>query len=73
MNLQFIQPQKHYFEALNKQVPGFVNFIDAVSIDRNVDEIISSIPRKPSTHTYSIELFDYVVDWLTENNAAQFR
>ncbi|MDQ6421666.1 hypothetical protein RB620_19760 [Paenibacillus sp. LHD-117] len=73
MNLQFIKPQKHYFEALNKEVPGLVCFIDSVSIDKNVEEIITSVPSFTNKHTYSIELFDFVVDWLSRNQADQFR
>ncbi|WP_236013305.1 hypothetical protein [Paenibacillus glycanilyticus] len=73
MNLQFIEPQKHYFEALNKEVPGLVHFIDSVSVDRNIGEIITSIPSTQKKHTYSIELFDFMVDWLSRNKADQFR
>lgn len=73
MNLQFIKPQKHYFEALNREVPGLVHFIDSVSVDRNIGEIITSIPSNPNKHTYSIELFDFMVDWLSRNKADQFR
>ncbi|TMV43144.1 ATP-binding protein [Paenibacillus mesophilus] len=73
MNLQFIKPQRHYFEAINKEVPGLVNFIDSVSINKNVKEILAAIPGTPSKHTYSIDLFDFIVDWLSRNKADQFR
>ncbi|NIK75240.1 hypothetical protein FHS15_000338 [Paenibacillus castaneae] len=73
MNLQIIEPQKYYFEALNAFVPGLVHFIEAADIEKNVDIIMNTMPTQTREHTYSIELYDYMVDWLREHKASQFR
>lgn len=33
MNLQFIEPQRHYFEALNSFIPDLVCFIESISVE----------------------------------------
>ncbi|ULL14760.1 hypothetical protein DVH26_10045 [Paenibacillus sp. H1-7] len=73
MNLQFIEPQKHYFKALNSFVPSLVTFIESVDVDMNINTITNTIPTKTQDHTYSIELFDYMVDWLSSHKASEFQ
>ncbi|MZQ83033.1 hypothetical protein GQF01_13045 [Paenibacillus sp. 5J-6] len=72
LNLGFIEPQKHYFKALNAFIPNLVCFIESVSIDENVKQIHESLPSQVQEHTYSIELFEFMVDWLRKNKASDF-
>ncbi len=72
MNLKFIEPQRHYFKALNSFVPNLVSFIESVSIEDNVNRILETIPSKPKQHTYSIELFDFMTNWLNDNKESDF-
>ncbi|MGG1634580.1 hypothetical protein MHH56_31860 [Paenibacillus sp. FSL K6-3182] len=72
MNLTFIEPQRHYFEALNSFIPGLVSFIESVSIENNVQQIVETMPSRPQEHTYSVELFDFMISWLHENKASDF-
>lgn len=73
MNLQFVEPQKSYFQALNAFVPDLVHFIESVSVETNAELIMNTIPPGRRDHTYSIELFDYMVDWLGSHKASEFR
>jgi deoxyadenosine/deoxycytidine kinase len=72
MHLTFIEPQRHYFEALNSFIPGLVSFIESVSVEDNVKQIVETMPSKPQEHTYSTELFDFMTSWLRENKASDF-
>lgn len=72
LNLTFIEPQKRYFQALNDYMPGLVTFIDSADIAENVRIIENELPSGPSRHRYSLELFDYLVDWLGSHPAEAF-
>jgi hypothetical protein len=72
MNLKFIEPQRHYFTALNSFIPSLVCFIDSVSVDDNVKQIIETIPSGSKEHTYSTELFEFMISWLRSNKASDF-
>jgi len=72
MNLQFIEPQKHYFKAINEFIPGLVGFIESETIDTNVSKITQALPAGECEHTYSIELFDFMIEWLKNNKASSF-
>jgi hypothetical protein len=72
MNLKFIEPQKHYFNALNSFIPNLVYFIESVSTEDNVKQIIETIPSGSKENTYSIDLFDFMVNWLKCNKASDF-
>jgi len=72
MNLTFIEPQKRYFEALNAFMPGLVTFVRSDRIEENVRIIESELPGMQTNHRYSLELFDYMVEWLKRHPAAQF-
>ncbi len=67
LNLQFIEPQRRYFEALNCYIPGLIEFIESIEINKNVEKIIATIPQHPRDHRFSIELFDFAIDWLSRN------
>ncbi|MGM0884899.1 MAG: hypothetical protein ACQEXQ_28140 [Bacillota bacterium] len=73
MNLQIIGPLKQYFEVLNAFVPDLVCFIDSIDIEKNVESIQNTIPTGTRNHTYSVDLFDYMVDWLSKNKASEFQ
>jgi hypothetical protein len=72
MNLKFIEPQRHYFKALNSFIPNLVCFIESVSIEDNVKHLIDTIPSRPKEHTYSMELFDFMTNWLRDHKASEF-
>lgn len=69
MNLRFIEPQKRYFQALNDFCPGLVRFIESADIDSNVKKIVDELPKCNNNHRYSMDLFDFMVDWLRTNKA----
>jgi len=69
LNLNFIEPQKRYFQALNDFCPGLVCFIESVDIESNVKNIKRELPSCKNTHRYSLELFDFMVDWLRTHKA----
>jgi len=69
MNLQFIEPQKRYFQALNEFIPGLVSFIESVDIESNINKISSELSNCKSAHRYSLELFNFMVNWLRTNKA----
>jgi deoxyadenosine/deoxycytidine kinase len=68
-HLQIIEPQKRYFQAMNHFVPGFVNLIEAMSIEQNLEHIINILPSfsKLPEHPYSLRLFDFLIEWLHGN------
>lgn len=70
-HLQLIEPQKRYFQAMNYQFPGFVHFIEATSIEHTIKMVIQALPsfQKPLKGSYSLTLFDYLIEWLSINNA----
>lgn len=69
LNLQFIEPQKRYFQALNDFCPGLVCFVESIGIESNVERIRSELPGCTDDHRYSMELFDFMVSWLRNNQA----
>lgn len=72
MHLQFIEPQRQYFKALESFVPGLVCFIESESIDCNVAQITNRMPLRSGEHTYSMELFEFMINWLRDHPAAVF-
>ncbi|WP_020616400.1 hypothetical protein [Paenibacillus daejeonensis] len=72
MNVKFIEPQRHYFKALNSFIPNLVHFIESVSIENNVKQIAEIIPSRSKDHTYSIELLDFMKNWLGTNKASDY-
>lgn len=69
MNLTFIEPQKAYFQALNEFCPGLVCFMESSDIASNVSRIENELLNCRSDHRYSLELFDFMVDWLRTHKA----
>jgi hypothetical protein len=72
LNLKFIEPQKHYFKALNSFIPSLVCLIESVSIEENMNQIIATLPNGLQEHTFSIELFEFMINWLSNNKASDF-
>lgn len=73
LNIQFIEPQKTYFQSLNDYCPGLVHFIESAEIERNIEEIKKELPFCTNEHRYSVELFDHMIDWLSNNKASRIR
>jgi hypothetical protein len=68
-NLQIIEPQQRYFQAMNNIAPGFVHLIQATSVEQNLKNIIKTLPSfsKLPEHRYSLTLFDFLIEWLYTN------
>jgi thymidylate kinase len=67
-HLQFIEPQKRYFEIMNVYIPNFVHFIKADTVGQNVKSIFEKVSELPHTEeNYSLKLFNYLIDWLYHN------
>lgn len=69
LNVQFIEPHKRYFKALNEFCPGLVHFIESVDIESNIEKIRNELPHCNDKHRYSIELFDFMINWLSTHQA----
>lgn len=70
LNLKFIEPQMRYFHALNDFCPGLVCFIESVDVESNVSKIKSELVNCTNTHRYSLDLFDFMVNWIRTNKAS---
>ncbi|MGM1049419.1 MAG: hypothetical protein ACQEXX_25240 [Bacillota bacterium] len=68
-HLKLIEPQKEYFVAMNSFRPNYVKFIEAKSIEQNIQVILDSVSNLSSTNRYSLEFFEHVMDWLRTNEA----
>lgn len=67
-HLKVIEPQKRYFQELDRQIAGFVDFIVAAEVQKNVERIVDA--RGASfDHQNSLELFDGMIGWLKTNRA----
>ncbi|MBA2876592.1 hypothetical protein HNR31_003410 [Anoxybacillus caldiproteolyticus] len=61
---------QRYYESLNNIVPNYVQLIEAESVDNNVEAIMENISYRSDWKTpYSLNLFDGIVEWLTNNKA----
>ncbi|MCR8656695.1 ATP-binding protein [Paenibacillus endoradicis] len=69
LNLKFIEPQMRYFQALNEFCPGLVCFIESVEVESNVNKIKSELVNCKHNHRYSLDLFDFMVNWTKTNKA----
>ena len=69
-HLKMIEPQRRYFQAMQTYSPQRVFFLEAHSIEANVEfvrERLSETIR--SNANESISLFDKMIQWLRENRA----
>ncbi len=60
-------PQRRYFEALNEEFTDKVCFIDSATIEKTVEVIVSL--RKQEDNYRDIDILEFLVSWLKENNA----
>ncbi|HAJ58898.1 MAG TPA: hypothetical protein DCP31_06250 [Cyanobacteria bacterium UBA8543] len=68
-NLQVIEPQKRYFQAMNSKIPGLVQVIESTNIEHNIQKINQVLPSflKLPKHSYSLIIFDLLIEWLYTN------
>jgi len=67
-HLLLIEPQRRYFEAMNRFSPGRVVFQESDSIEKNVDFVLSLDYCSLIEHeTNQRDLFDQIIQWLREN------
>ncbi|GIN72646.1 hypothetical protein J14TS2_31210 [Bacillus sp. J14TS2] len=69
MNLRMIEPQKCYFNALKSFNPDLVCFIASDDTETIVETINRTLPTEPCQHTFSVELFDFIINWLASTRA----
>jgi deoxyadenosine/deoxycytidine kinase len=63
-HINLIEPQKQFFRAIDQLKPNYVQFIEATTIEQNVQSININSHNEDK---YSIELFDYMINWLRNN------
>jgi deoxyadenosine/deoxycytidine kinase len=63
-HLRLIDPQKRFFRAIDQYMPGYMQFIEATSIEHNVENIDTKLQFEGK---YSTDLFDYMINWLKAN------
>ena len=69
-HLSLVEPQKQHFQYMNTVSPNVVHFVDAVSIEENVKNILGifSHLNLEKQQNYSVALLEDVVDWLMKSN-----
>ena len=74
-HLQFIKPQRAYFNFMKSINNDLVEFIENKEIKKTSEKIINSIAGKTvhSNKKSSLILFDEVENWLRKNNAENFK
>jgi hypothetical protein len=68
-HLGIVEPHKRFYTSLNDILPNYVQLIEAKTITNNVNIIDNMSSPSVLTNSYSIPLFDSIVDWLTKNKA----
>lgn len=68
-HLRFIEPQRRYFETMQRLSPGRVCFLDARGVDASV-RAVSDVARHARGEERPEGMFDHLVGWLRENPAA---
>ncbi len=66
-HLRLRQPQKRFFLALNSAIPGYVSEIQTADPQPPHSEIALQARNLPKVDPYSLELFDFMGNWM-ENN-----
>lgn len=67
-HLQFVAPQREYFERLQSLSPELVRFVRARNVERNCTEIEREIPSSDQSTAgrYATELLDSTFEWASE-------
>jgi hypothetical protein len=68
-HLRFIEPQRRYFEAMQRFSPERVRFLDSQGIGENV-QAVAAAAREACPEQRPAELFDQLVGWLRGNSAS---
>jgi deoxyadenosine/deoxycytidine kinase len=68
-HLQLIEPQKQYFEELARVAPGYVQVVEAQSVERSTARIVSAVSAlgKRLTKADSLQLLNHLCEWLKQN------
>ncbi|WKA54989.1 AAA family ATPase [Planococcus shixiaomingii] len=67
-HLKIIEPQKRYFQEMDRRATGYVNFIEAAEVQKNVERIVAANAASLDRQN-SLDLFDGMTDWLKANRA----
>lgn len=65
-HLRLVEPQERYFQVMNSFSPNKVCFVDAISVEGNVDRIFDALSclHNKKSRGHSIWLFESLMDWL---------
>ena len=67
-HLRFIEPQRRYFEAMQRFSPDRVQFLEAQAIESSARAIPAVAQRR--VEQQPVELFDHLIGWLRRHSAA---
>ncbi|MFS0781465.1 chloramphenicol acetyltransferase [Bacillus sp. 1P06AnD] len=65
-HLGLIEPQKRFFQHMNAISPGLVKFVDAVSIEGNIDIIEGFIASEKKINQDSLYILENIMKWLKD-------
>lgn len=69
-HLRMIEPQRRYFQAMQNSAPNRVRFLEAKTVETNVESIQADISALVDANDIAAEvLFSQMVEWLQENEA----
>ena len=71
-HLQFIRPQRAYFDYMNQLEPTLVKFINATTVNNNAETIVSFLKESRFKRKPDLELYDGLIEWLKRNKASDF-
>jgi hypothetical protein len=67
-HLRMIEPQRRYFEAMNARAPGRARFLEAESIESNLEFIKRGVAFNTPPPEDPAALFDETIRWLRDND-----
>lgn len=67
-HLRFIEPQRRYFRAMQSFAPGRVHFLEARTIEENV-QVVAGLDESQLGRERPLALFDFLIGWLRAHRA----
>ncbi len=69
-HLRMIEPQRRYFQAMQNLSPSKVRFLEAKTVESNVEFVLENISNLVDSNEIEAEvLFSKMAEWLQENKA----
>ncbi len=70
LHLDFIDPLMRYFKYMSTLRNNYVTFIEATSIQENIEKILNeSLTVNSMTNEEALNIFDNLVEWIRNNKA----